>query len=67
MYRSTELNQSLGSVGPSALVHHPDFKAIDATDAWRNPYQMVINNHGDIYEKETVQMLKRQLRLGGKR
>ena len=67
LYRSTELNQSLGSVGPSALVHHPDFKAIDATDAWRNPYQMVIKNHGDIYEKETVQMLRRQLRLGGKR
>jgi protein gp37 len=48
------------------MVHHRDFKAIDATDAWRNPYRMEINSHSDIYEPETVEMLKRQLRLGEK-
>jgi hypothetical protein len=67
LYRCTQFNQALGSVGPSGLVHHRDFKAIDATDAWRNSYRMEINSHSDIYEPETVEMLKRQLRLGEKR
>jgi hypothetical protein len=63
-YWGTQWDRALGSVGPPGLVRHPDFKAIDATDAWRNPYHMEINNHSDIYEPETVEMVRRQLRLG---
>ncbi|MBL0058272.1 MAG: RHS repeat protein [Elusimicrobia bacterium] len=65
-YFATQFDYALGYTGPSGVVRHPDFKAIDATDAWRNPYGIGINNHGDIYEDKTVDMLRRQLRLGRK-
>jgi hypothetical protein len=61
-YRLTQWDRALGAVGPSDLVRHPDFKAIDATDAWRNPYGIEINSHSDIYEPAAVQMLYRQWR-----
>ena len=66
LYRCTEFNNALGSVGPAGPVRHPDFKAIDASDSWRNPYRMQIDKHGDIFERETVTMLVRQLSSGEK-
>ncbi|MBL0059329.1 MAG: alpha/beta hydrolase [Elusimicrobia bacterium] len=66
-YRLTQWDRALGYTGPSGLVRHPDFKAINATDARRNPYGIEINSHSDIYEPEAVEMLYRQWRLGQKR
>jgi hypothetical protein len=56
-YPLATFSKSAGGVGPTGVVNHPDFTVIDATKASRNNFGVEINNHGDIYEPKTVQML----------
>ena len=62
VYRLAQFSRAMGDVGPVGQVNHPDFKAIDATDAWRNRYGMEINSHSDIYGPATIRMLVDQRR-----
>ncbi len=52
-YRVAKFDNALGYFGPSGIVSHPDFEAIDATQ--------YIKGHGDIRGSATVRILIDQL------
>lgn len=56
-YEAARFDRAAGAVGPSRTVDHPNFISIDATKSTSNKWNIEINNHGDIFEPNTINML----------
>jgi hypothetical protein len=56
-YRTARFASAMGDVGPAGNVNHPDFRAIDATEASLNKEGIVIHGHSDIYREETIKFI----------
>ncbi len=53
VYRLAQFDNALGYYGPSGMINHPDFEAVDATK--------YIKGHGDIYEQNTISYMIKTL------
>jgi hypothetical protein len=60
-YAQARFTSALGLNGAIGRVTHPSVQIVDASKAANNRWQMEINNHGDIHERETLLFLKEML------
>jgi len=62
-YRAGRFDRALGYTGPTGFVPHHKAAFIDGTASNRNAFGVNINNHSDIYDRETINMISQYLEI----
>jgi hypothetical protein len=60
-YLKERFQKAAGQDGLASFSEHPNVSVVNATRKQDNRWQMEINNHGDIYEKETMRFVRDML------